>query len=136
MSLIDSEAAFKTHCDRVDSSGGLWQILDANELRTFSALGFAIGTPQSPPSEDEFRAFSTRLNAGTAMSMGESARLRRVHFEACTMIVAHLRSQVNQETGGETVRKLPTAEKIARLELQQARLGGNHWRFAAFVRIG
>ncbi|CAJ1405985.1 unnamed protein product, partial [Effrenium voratum] len=124
MSLIDSEAAFKTHCDRVDSSGGLWQILDANELRTFSALGFAIGTPQSPPSEDEFRAFSTRLNAGTAMSMGESARLKRVHFEACTMIVAHLRSQVNQETGGETIWKLPTAEKIARLELQQARLGG------------
>ena len=85
MSLIDSEAAFKTHCDRVDSSGGLWQILRANELKTFSALGFAIGTPQRPPSEDEFREFSIRLNAGTAMSMGESARLRRVHFEACTM---------------------------------------------------
>ena len=60
------------------------------------------------------------------MPMARSLRTR-ASSSACrwkTMIVAHLRSQVNQETGGETIRKLPTAEKIARLELQQARLGG------------
>ena len=52
------------------------------------------------------------------------AQMRRLHFEASIMIVAHLRSQVSQESSQAGIRKLPVAEKIARLERQKARLSG------------
>ena len=124
MSLIDSTAAFKAHCDKIDDAGNLWNLVRSNGLRSMSQLAFAIGTPQSPPTEQEFKDFCRNINEGVDLSLGLFAQMRRLHFEASTMIVAHLRSQVSQESGQEGVRKLPNAEKVARLERQQARLNG------------
>ena len=89
-----------------------------------SLMAFAIGTPQSPPTEQEFKEFCRGLNGGVDLSLSLFSQMRRLHFEASTMIVAHLKSQVSQESGQEGVRKLPVAEKVARLERQQARLSG------------
>ncbi|CAJ1430111.1 unnamed protein product [Effrenium voratum] len=124
MSLIDSTAAFKAHCDKIDDAGNLWNLVRSNGLRSMSQLAFAIGTPQSPPTEQEFKDFCRNINEGVDLSLGLFAQMRRLHFEASTMIVAHLRSQVSQESGQEGVRKLPNAEKVARLGRQQARLNG------------
>ena len=124
MSLIDSSAAFRSHCDRIDDSGNLWNLVRTNGLRNLSQLAFAIGTPQSPPTEQEFKEFCRGLNGGVDLSLSLFSQMRRIHFEASTMIVAHLKSQVSQESGQEGVRKLPVAEKVARLERQQARLSG------------
>ncbi|CAJ1417677.1 unnamed protein product [Effrenium voratum] len=124
MSLIDSTAAFKAHCDKIDDAGNLWNLVRSNGLRSMSQLAFAIGTPQSPPTEQEFKDFCRNINEGVDLALGLFAQMRRLHFEASTMIVAHLRSQVSQESGQEGVRKLPNAEKVARLERQQARLNG------------
>ena len=58
------------------------------------------------------------------MSISEAARVRRLHFEACTLIVAHTKQQVSLDSTVEGGRKLPVAEKQARLVQQQKRLTG------------
>ena len=58
------------------------------------------------------------------MTISEVSRVRRLHFEACTLIVAHTKQQVWLHASVKGGRKLPTAEKQARLQQQQARLPG------------
>ena len=123
MSLVDSTAAFTAHCDIIDPGKPLKDILHSNHLATFSQLAFAAGTPQAPVSDDSFRQFASGLNGGTDMSIGQLAKLRRLHFKAQTLVVAHLKSQVSQDST-ERVRKLPAAEKEARLLDQRNRLVG------------
>ena len=64
MALVDSQATFQVHCDKIDATGWLKNVMTRNSLRTFSDLGFAVGTPQSPASAGDFDAFCTQLNNG------------------------------------------------------------------------
>ena len=123
MSITDSRAAFEAHCGKVDPTGFVKDLLSRSHITSFSALAFAIGTPQSPPTDDQFRQFGSRLNGDTDLTIGMNSALRRLHFEASTMVVAELKSMAT-EPSGETVRKLPVAEKIARLQDQETRLRG------------
>lgn len=63
---------------------------------------------------------------GADPTLGQVARLRRLHFESRTSIVATLNEQVKSDSAepGSVVKKLPAAEKQARLEKQQERLAG------------
>eukprot|EP00435_Cladocopium_sp_Y103_P069652 s1948_g33.t1 len=124
MALVDSEAAFASHCNAIDKSMELHMLCVSAELTTFMRLAFAIGTPQTPPSEDAFRTFATELNGGIEPSITMMSLLRRLHFEAVTMVVAHLKTNVAVDASAEGVRKLPPVEKVARLQEQQARLKG------------
>ena len=124
MALVDSQATFALHCDKIDGTGWLKRIMDRNNLKTFSDLGFAVGTPQTPASPADFEQFCSSLNANTDMTISEASRVRRLHFEACTLIVAHTKQQVSLDATVEGNKKLPVAEKQARLLQQQARLPG------------
>ena len=124
MALVDSQAAFGLHCDKIDSTGWLRRTMGRNNLRTFSDLGFAVGTPQSPAAQTEFDQFCVTINGGTDMTISEAARVRRLHFEACTLIIAHTKQQVSLDATVEGSRKLPVAEKQSRLIQQQGRLAG------------
>ena len=126
MALVDSQATFQVHCDKIDPTGWLKRVMAQNHLRTFSDLGFAVGTPQAPASPNEFDTFCNQLNGNNDMSLSEVSRVRRLHFEACTLIVAHTKQQVSLDSSVEGSRKLPAAEKQARLQQQQARLTGVH----------
>ena len=124
MALVDSEAAFASHCNAIDKSRELLNICVHAELTTFMRMAFAIGTPQMPASEDAFRTFATDLNNGIEPSITMMSLLRRLHFEAVTMVVAHLKTNVTTDAGVEGSRKLPPVEKLARLQEQQSRLKG------------
>lgn len=108
---------------KIDATGWLKAVMGRNHSRTFSDLGFAVGTPQAPTAASDFDAFCTQLNAGTDMTISEGSRVRRLQFEACTLIVAHTKQQVSLDANAEIGRKLPAAEKQARLQQQQGRLG-------------
>jgi len=99
MALVDSNAAFVVHCNKIDGSGWLRNLMSRQNLRSFSDLGFAIGTPQTPATSVEFEAFCTQINSGVDMTISEISRVRRLHFEACTMIVAHTKQQVLGDAG-------------------------------------
>lgn len=123
MSITDSKAAFENHCNRVEPTGFIRGLLSRNNIESFSALAFAIGTPQAPPTDEQFRAFGARLNGDADLTIGMNSALRRIHFEASTMVVAELKSMAT-EPSGESIRKLPVAEKVARLQEQEGRLRG------------
>ena len=124
MALVDSQATFELHCDKIDKSGWLKRKMESNSLRTFSDLAFAVGTPQTPGTAEDFDAFCNSINDGLDMSIAEASRVRRLHFEACTLIVAHTKQQVSLDATTEGSRKLPAAEKQARLARQQEKLTG------------
>lgn len=124
MAIVDSVAAFTQHCDSIDSTSALKSLLVDKRINTYAKLAFAIGNPQKPPSEEEFATFCTTLNNGTDLSLGEMTDVKRMHFEAVTIVIANLKSRVTADTGVEGVRKIPNAEKQARLITQQKRLVG------------
>ena len=123
MSIVDSEAAFAQHCAVVDKTGHLLATLKASNIDTYSKLTFSIGSPQKPPSDDEFNAFCTLLNNGVDMSIAEAAAVKRIHFESLTIVVANLKSKASADAA-TSVQKIPNAEKQARLMTQQRRLNG------------
>ena len=123
MSLADSEAAFEQHCKRLSPSGALFTLLTNQRISNLSSLAFASGTPQSPPTEEQFKEFATGINNGSEMTFGELAGLRRLHFEASAIVMAELKSRAT-DTSGDGTRKLPIAEKTARLRDQEGRLAG------------
>ncbi|CAL1169250.1 unnamed protein product [Cladocopium goreaui] len=121
MSLLDSEAAFKKRVIEIGDEV-LFQTLDNSGLKTFSGLAFACGTPQSQPDDAAFGAFAAGV-FGVPPTLGQLSQLRRLHFEACTIVFATLKSNVAGDlTDG--IRKLPPAEKQARAKDQQTRLTG------------
>ena len=63
------------------------------------------------------------LHGGAELSIAMNACLRRLHFEASTMVVAKLKSMAVEPSGG-SVKRLPVAEKVARLQDQESRLKG------------
>lgn len=119
MAIVDSAASFAQHCDSIDATSAL-----KNLLNTYAKLAFAIGNPQKPPTEEEFSNFCTTLNGGVDLTLGEMTDVKRMHFEAVTIVIANLKSRVTADTGVEGVRKIPNAEKQARLITQQKRLVG------------
>ena len=123
MTLADSAAAFEQHCNRLVPDGSLYLTLYGQDIKSLSALAFSIGTPQVPPTDEQFKEFATRLNGGNEMNFGTQAALRRLHFESSAIVMAELKSKAS-DTTGDTSRKLPVAEKAARLRAQEARLQG------------
>ena len=98
--------------------------MHGRKLTSFMGLAFAIGTPQTPASEELFRKFATAINGGTEPSITLLSLLRRLHFEAITMGVAHLKTKFSTDAGIEGGCDLPPVEKVARLNDKQARLKG------------
>ena len=94
-----------------------------NGIKSLSALAFASGTPQQPPTEEQFRDFSNQTNGGVDLSFGMQAHLKRLHFEASTIVMAELKSRAT-DTSTDGARKLPLAEKAARFKDQEMRLPG------------
>ena len=112
MALVDSEAAFEQRLNEVVADAPSRTAIVTNGIRTFSALAFSAGTPQSPPSDDTFRTFADSvLPAG--YNMATYSALRRLHFEAATFVVAQLKQKVTGE-GEEGRQKLPTIEKTSK----------------------
>ena len=65
----------------------------AGNIRSFSMLAFASGTPQNPPSDEAFRTFADGI-LPVGYNMATYSGLRRLHFEAATLVVAQLKQKV------------------------------------------
>ena len=124
MSLVESKAAFEQRCDEITTDGTLKAAFAATGIDSFSKLAFSVGTPQSPPTEAQFGAFA-RTVFGAGVTVGETSNLKRVHFEATTLVIASLKERVSSEDAdSSTIKKIPPAEKRARQENQERRLSG------------
>ena len=125
MSLIESTAAFEQRCDQLNPAGDIKTGLRAQGIVNFSLLAFAVGSPQSPPTEAQLDTFAARVY-GAAPTIGQLASLKRLSFESTTLVIASLKQSVSSESSDQqqTVKHLPIAEKRARAQEQATRLGG------------
>ena len=89
MLLIKSEDSFKKRCNELKDS--LFEKLAGEGIKNFSTLAFAFGSPQNPVSDTVFNEFVEKLVGGA--TIGDTAIVRRVHFEATTLLLADLKSQ-------------------------------------------
>ncbi|CAJ1388421.1 unnamed protein product [Effrenium voratum] len=121
MSFIDSKAAFEQRCNELSAPAGLYDLLIAQQVDTFSSLAYAIATPNRSPTDMEFDTFANQVFGSP--TLGQMSLLRRIHFESCTFILQHLKSQVAGDTQ-DGIRNLPFAEKQARFEAARTKLSG------------
>lgn len=68
-------AAFKKRCIEACGDDEVHKALITAELKTFSDLAFACGTPQSPPDETAFNNFALKILGGPS-TMGKLAQLK------------------------------------------------------------
>ena len=108
-------------CDEVDDTKQLSILLNRQGINTFSSLAFAIGTPSQPPADAAFDQFAQRVC--TLPSMGQIHKLRRLLFEAQTLVLAQLKMSVSGDQSS-MARKLPVPEKQARIADLKHRLNG------------
>ncbi|CAE7788579.1 unnamed protein product [Symbiodinium sp. CCMP2592] len=122
MSLVDSEASFRARCLEVCGSSELYDLLVDAGIKTHSILAFSCGTPTAQPTDVEFASFANTVVKGHA-SIGQVSALKRLHFESSTLVVAARRTMVEGDTG-DASKRLPVAEKTARLAEAKRRLPG------------
>ena len=124
--IIESQAAFERRCLEVRGDGSLNAGLAGQGVKTFRSLAFALGTPQTPPTEAAFTDLARRVFGSEGdPTIGELSSIRQLHFEASTLVIQTYRDMVSQDSSdGAPMRKLPLPEKRARKEVQQARLTG------------
>lgn len=121
MALVDSEASFEKRCNELHAN--LHTILGAAGIGTFSSLAFAVGAPQAAPSDDAMQRFSDRIH-GAVATLAQVSILKRLHFEAVTLVMADLKRQVTAGDVSEPGKTLPFIEKQRRLRTQQQRITG------------
>ena len=54
MALVESNAAFLQLCNEIHATGNFSNALAAQNIGTFSAMAFSLGTPQTPPTDQQF----------------------------------------------------------------------------------
>ena len=121
MALVDSVASFEKRCEELQD--GLHETMIGSGIDTFSSLAFAVGTPQSAPPDIDMQRFSDRLMGGPA-SLAELSIIKRIHFEAVTLVMVDLQKHSAAQDLSEPGRSLPFVEKQRRLGVQQERITG------------
>lgn len=120
--IVDSEAQFELRMEQVRLPAALRLALRNSGVCTISALAYAYGQPgQQIIALDDFQAWVRQLDPGA--TIGGVSALNRLLFESQTQLLAILKEQItNPEPSA--ARKVPQAERDARLTNFKARLNG------------
>ena len=120
-SILESTAAFESRATSCGLSETEVNVLRAQGVTTLAKLAFAITTPGSNPSEDSLRSLINSADPSSVV-VGTVSALRRLMFDAQTLAVQNLKSQVE---GGESSKKeLVPAERSERIRKQKLKLVG------------
>ena len=123
-STLDSTAAFEDRAKAFGVESWLLDKLRARHLNTFGSFAFSIAHNPQVQNDKPFVDFMQAL-AETELEPNQLAVLRRLFFESHTLALADVRMRVESSPDPTAAsRKLPAAERLARQEAQQKRLGG------------
>ena len=123
-STLDSTAAFEDRAKAFGVESWLLDKLQAQHLNTFGSFAFSIAHNPQVQNDKPFVDFMQAL-AETELEPIQLAVLRRLFFESHTLALADVRMRVESSPDPTAAsRKLPAAERLARQEAQQKRLGG------------
>ena len=123
-STLDSTAAFADRAEQIGVERWIIEKFQDKKFATFGKLAFAFS--HAPQSSDDapLRNFVTNM-LEEAPTEEQLAALRRLFFEAHTMALTDVRQRTEASPDpAQAVRKLPTAERLARQKAQEGRLGG------------
>ena len=118
--LLDSEAQFDLRISECKVPDNIRDALEGNGITTLASLSYSFGQPGQVIDQDAFAAWARSLEPGA--TLGGVANLRRLVFESQTQLLAILRDQVT--SADTTTRKIPQAEREARMNLVRQRLTG------------
>lgn len=123
-STLDSEAAFVERAGQIGVPQWAVDKLIEKKFATFGKYAFSIVYSPQHVDDTPLRTFlSETLDEEPAPDM--LAMLRRLFFEAHTMALSDVRQRIESSPDPSVAsRKLPVAERKARLDEQQARLKG------------
>lgn len=124
--MIDSVPVFETRLAAVGVSPVYIAKLKSKKVDTLAKLAYISASQPGTGDESAFlEALRLTLDLGeiSELPTGELSSLRRVWFEAHTVAVSEIRSQVERTEGSEPVR-MPVPERELRLKELQARLQG------------
>ena len=120
--LLDAEAQLAPRAREVGLSGEFVRLLKAAGVNHLSALAFAVGQPGQPIVPAEVDAF-LQQTLGRAPTLAEKSAVRRLAFEAQTLLVSSLRVKMESRDDGVS-KKSWAAERETRLAAIRAELGG------------
>ena len=112
--LIDSNAHFVKRCKEINLSVQTINRLDSLGLKSLGQIAHVVGSPGQPLPEEDLRDW-TSANLPN-LSVGDAASLKRILFEAQTLVLAQLRQTV-ADPDNISRQKLPDAELEQRAQL-------------------
>ena len=121
--LLDSEAQFASRAKEVGLSATVIQNLKDVGVNHLSALAFAVGQPGQAISVTDVDTFLQNA-MGRPPILAENTAIRRLAFEAQTLITASLRQIVEARDDDGTPKKIGAAERETRMAAIRAELGG------------
>ena len=123
-STLDSTAAFEDRAKAFGVESWLLDKLREQHLNTFGSFAFSVARNPQVQNDKPFVDFMQAL-AETELEPNQMAVLRRLFFESHTLALADVRMRVESSPDPTAAsRRLPAAERLARQEAQQKRLGG------------
>ena len=121
-SLVDSSAHLNRRCKELELSESCSVALEGLGLTSLGRLAYAVGSPSESASEAQYQAWFEEHLPST--SIGDRSIVKRLITEAQTIVCAELREQVTSSLDAATVRKVPEAEREARMSELRRRLVG------------
>lgn len=120
--LLESEAQFVARAREIGLSTETVQAVKDAGANTLSSLAFAVGQPGQPIATQEVDNF-LRGALGRDPTLAENNGIRRLAFEAQTLLVASLRQVVERRDDGAP-KRIGAAERETRMNAIRAELGG------------
>ena len=118
-SLVENSRHFEKRCPELNLTDETRRTLKANGLTSLSRYAYAVGRPGQALSTSEWNTF---VNAHFATAtVGEQSSLKRLLFEAQTLLLSDLREQVTQPDKW-AARAIPMAERQKRMKSVRAAL--------------
>ena len=122
MSGLDSKHAFSSRALEVGMQEDLLEKLKGAGLDTFGSLAFSSDATPTSNTEEKFKKAVQDLIL-VEVAPAEMIPLRRLWFEAHAMVLSDIRSRT-ERTEADQPRKMPLAERLARIDKQKKELKG------------
>lgn len=122
MSGLDSTHAFESRALEIGMSEEFIEKLKNGGVKTFGSLAFSSDATPSSNTEDKFKDAIKQL-IGEDIDPIEMIPLRRLWFEAHALVLSDIRSRT-ERTEADQPRKMPLAERLARIAKQKTELRG------------
>ena len=119
-SIPESSAVFLERCAAVGLGDSETTILRDAGITTLAKLAFSVGQPGETPSTEDLK--SLIREGDEAVSVGQLSCIRRLVFEAQTIMIAQVKSLVENKPEGSL--QLAPAERSERIKKQVERLKG------------